>query len=170
MSIGLLICITVLASSITSAEQVSISDPVVSDITLDPQEPYALVMINFTATITSTDTVENVRIIVQECYEGLCYSDMINESMTTSDGNIYRGTVILIHSDATYIKYHVEYVLNGVFNATQITRLNLSEAPNPDGDGGNGNGNHQKTPGFEMLSFLAVVGLGFLIVRRKRLR
>jgi hypothetical protein len=168
--IGIVFSIAVLASSISSAELIAIEDPVVSEITFYPLEPYALSTINFTAAITSEQTVENVRIIVQECYEGLCYSDMINESMTTTDGTTYHGTVTLTKNDATYIKYHVEYVLNGIFNTSQTTRLNLSESPNPDDNGNNGGGDHQKTPGFELLSFLVVIGLGALILRKKRLR
>ena len=67
------------------------------EIVLNPQIPSQKGSIDFTVIFSDNDNIENVRIIVQECKEGLCYTDEINESMSKNDEDNYEKQVTLKH-------------------------------------------------------------------------
>ena len=172
--------VSILSSLLLLTIPLSTADPIVSNITLDPTDPGPTETITFTATIENEEVPTNVYIIVQECNPDICYKDGYNESMALIDTNQYQGQVSLGRDDATYIKYHVEILSNGVWYASDIIPFNLTIEENGNGDtngengddgtpnGGNGD-NGDSTPGFELLTFL-IAGVIILSIRRKRSR
>ena len=163
---------------LTMIPQVTAADPVVSQILLDPEEPAPTETITFTATIESDDIPTSVYIVVQECKADICFKDGYNESLTLLDGNNYQGEVTLDRDDATYIKYHVEMLINGIWYKNDIIELDLvvdngngdtngENGDNGDTNGGNGNNN---TPGFDLLALLIAGGIVTIVLRRKRSR
>jgi hypothetical protein len=161
---------------LTMIPQVSAADPEVSQILLDPEEPAATETIIFTATIESDDAPTSVYIVVQECKADICFKDGYNESLTLLDGNNYRGDVTLGRDDATYIKYHVEMLVNGIWYKNDITELDLiidngnGDTNGENGDTNGGNGNNNNTPGFELVALLIAGGILTIVLRRKRSR
>ena len=156
------------------------ADPIVTDITLDPTNPGPIETITFTATIKSDETPTSVYIIVQECKADICFKDGYNESMDPRDTDEYQGQVTLGRDDATYIKYHVEILSDGVWYANDKIEFNLTIDENGNGgtngengdngtpNGGNGD-NGDSIPGFELLAFL-IAGVIIISLRRKRSR
>src|SRR4030042_4308018 len=118
-----LICIFLISAMVQAAV------PTVEDITISPTEPMLLSTVTFNATISVDETLEDVRIIVQECNQELCFRDYFNESMTLLAPGLYQATVTLILDDATYIKYHAK--LKGIEGGSEseIISLNLSTEP-----------------------------------------
>jgi hypothetical protein len=152
------------------------ADPMLTNITLDPTDPEPTDTITFTAIIESEETPTSVYIIVQECKADICFKDGYNESMALVDTDQYQGQVTLGRADATYIKYHVEILSNGVWYASDIIEFNLTIEQNgngENGDNGTPNGengdNGDSTPGFELLAFL-IAGVIIISLRRKRSR
>lgn len=140
-------------------------EPTVVEVTLDPEDPAPQSTITFTAVITSEDTLEEMRLIVQECKEGLCYIGGFNESMATIDTDTYQASVTLIHDDATYIKYHLEIKSDGTWYKTDLTEFDLKVGS----DNGNTTPNDtDKTPGFEIIFLLITIVFGTLVFKRKR--
>jgi len=141
-------------------------EPTVVEVTLDPEDPAPQSTITFTAVITSEDTLEEMKLIVQECKEGLCYISSFNESMATVDTDTYQASVTLIHDDATYIKYHLEIKSDGTWYKNDLTEFDLKVGS----DNGNTTPNDtDKTPGFELIILIIAIGVGFILFRKKRL-
>jgi len=171
----IVLSLILIAFLLTMIPQVTAADPEVSQILLDPEEPAPTETITFTATIESEDAPTSVYIVVQECKADICFKDGYNESLTLLDGNNYQGAVTLGRDDATYIKYHVEMLINGVWYKNDITELDLvvdngngdTNGDNGDTNGGNGNNN---TPGFELIALLIAGGIVTIVLRRKRSR
>ena len=176
----IILSLILVAFLVTLIPQVSAVDPEVSEILLDPEEPAATGTITFTVTILSDDIPTSVYIVVQECKADICFKDGYNESLTLLDGNNYQGEVTLGRDDATYIKYHVEMLINGVWYKNDITELDLAvdggngdtngENGDTNGDTNGGNGNNNNTPGFELVALLVAGGIITLALRRKRSR
>ena len=132
-------------------------EPTVVEVTLDPEDPAPQSTIIFTAVITSEDNIEELRLIVRECKEGLCYTGGFNESMTTVDTDTYQTSVTLIHDGSTYIKYHLEIKSDGTWYKNDITEVDLKL-------------NSDNTSGFEMILLLISIVIGTLVLKRKRWR
>jgi hypothetical protein len=132
------------------------------NITLNPSIPSQKEYVVFTAIFSDNDNIENVRIIVEECKEGLCYTDNINESMTKNDENTYEKQITLKHSDATFIKYYVEFYDDGNFVQSEIEQVDLEKSSS------NGKNNVNNTPGFEAFFIIIAISLIFLFTRKKR--
>ena len=133
------------------------------DISITPIKPNPKSSITVTVTFSEGVNIENVRIIVQECKGELCYTDSINESMLKKDEITYEKQLTLKHSDATFLKYNVEYYENGNFIKTELKQLNL------DISSSNGNSKGDDTPGFELFGIIIILSFVALIIRRKRL-
>ena len=170
----LCLCLSMI-ETIPAADQVPISgEPTVSQIIIDPQEPVVMSNVTFTATIFSDNPLTDVRIIMQECKENLCYLRN-NESMTKINATTYQRTIPLIKDDANHIQYRIEIESNGEWHTYPWTNATLkTDDGTSDGNGTNGNGSHTKTPGFEVPLFIIAVGIlmgiGILYLERKRLR
>ena len=161
---------------LTLIPQVSAADPVVSQILLNPEEPAPTETITFTSTIESDDVPTSVYIVVQECKADICFKDGYNESLALLDGNNYQGEVTLERDDATYIKYHVEMLINGVWYKNDITELDLvvddgngdtNGENGENGDTNGGNGNNNNTPGFQLVALLFAGGIITIALRGK---
>ena len=148
------------------------AEPTVESISLTPPDPSVRSPITFTVTMTSDESLTDVRIIVQECTEGICYRDFFNESMTLMGENTYQTSLTLIHEDATYIKYHVEAGTSEQWYTFDVTEKNLTNEPsNGDGDqNGNGNGEPDESPGFELVISIGALSLLVFLMKRKRCR
>ena len=162
----LVISIIIVLGLHISAVNAIVTEPNVEKITLEPEEPTPLSTITFTATINSTEELDDVRLIVKECSEVLCFIDGFNVSMgATSDGD-YRVQVTLKHDDTIEIKYHLEIDSNGIWYHSDVTVFNLTTDANNKTNGNNTN----STPGFRSISFLITILIGLLLFRRERLR
>jgi hypothetical protein len=143
-----------------------VSEPNIIKISLDPVEPKPMSTINFTAIITSDDSIESMRIIVRECMSGLCSVFGYNESLNKTINNTYNGQVLLTRNDATQIKYHLEIYYNGTRYISNTTFYNLNttgfnyikeaiEKP-------------ESTPGFEIIPVVIAVVLVLFWKQKKK--
>ncbi|MFH1101700.1 MAG: hypothetical protein V1726_06670 [Methanobacteriota archaeon] len=166
-------CTLILSIGISAAAQ-----PSLETITLSPEHPWAQSTVVFNASVASETTVDEVRFILRECNEGMCFSDSFNESMNTIETGLYQVSLVFKHDDATYIEYQVKIKSQDLWYPSDIITLNLSEKPDngsngTNGDNGNhqnGDGNGQKTPGFEGILLLIAIPISISIIKRKRYR
>jgi len=84
--------------------------------------------------------------------------------MPLASSSIYRTDVTLKHSDATYITIKVLAKINDVWQVSSEKKVNLSVTP--DGNNGDDNG----TPGFELVVFVAAIGVSLILIGRKRVK
>lgn len=156
-----LIAISLLGTSVGVA-----AAPTIGEVTLNPEKPTPQSNVTFSVNVTG-DVVSSVWLVFKECKQGLCYQNK-NVSMTKV-GGIYEKKVALEREEATYITYHIEANSNGEWARSESVNLTLAEKTNGDHNS-NSNGNTgNKTPGFELVLFIVAVGLGFILLRRKRL-
>lgn len=148
---------------------VSLAVPVLKGkIRLNPTIPKPEDTVTFTADIEYYDYVDFVKLIVEECKPGLCYTDSFNESMADNGAGEYETEITLRHDDATEIKYHVEIkTTDGEWSKSSITELDLDTTGSSLNGGDNGNGSSD-TSGFELIFSLMAVIVGFVLFRRKR--
>ena len=166
----LLIAFLIFSLYIAIVGTIGAGKPTIVEVTSEPDEPSALSTITFTAVITSEDDLEEVRLIVQECKESLCFTNGFNESMALVDTDTYETTITLTHNDATYIKYHIKTKSDGTWHKDDITEFDLeigTDNGNSNGNNNNENGN-DKTPGFEIISMMIAIAIGTLAFKRKR--
>ena len=144
--------------------------PTIGEITLSPPKPTPQSTVTFSVNI-SDDSPSEVWLIVKECNAtlGVCYPEIQNVSMGKFETGRYETNISLKYDGATYITYWVSAKKNdGSWTDSPKTDLDLSEKPS--GGDHSGNGNNRKTPGFELVLFVVAVGLGVLLLGRKRLR
>ncbi len=120
-------------------------------IDISPGIPTPLSTIEFTVSDFGSTNVENVTLVVQECSNETCYEN-ISYPMIGNIYQEYRTNVTLTHEDATYILYHVECVIDGLFEFTPVLNLDLQV--------------ERKTPGFEIIFVIGALTLVFLFRRR----
>jgi len=157
LSIAIICLFLSLGASFVSAEASF------DEITLDPTEPEVLSTFTITAKITSGETIQEVKAIIQECKEGFCYSGEEVTLTKVSDGE-YEGTATLTHEDADELKYHVEAKINDVWEESSSLEIDLSTAS------GNNNDDSKNTPGFEIVVFIAALFVSLILIRKKRLQ
>ena len=146
------------------------ADPSVGEITTDPASPTHQSTITVTATITGDD-IESVTLTVSECKAGLCfiYNDY---TMTRNDDGdwVAEATLEDPNKVSTYIKYLFDVVDNGV-EYPDITsdnwKVDLTIENGGSGNGGDGNGSNG-LPGFEIITLLAAIIIGTILLRKKR--
>ena len=88
--------------------------------------------------------MKNVTLVVQECSNETSYEN-ISYSMIGNQFREYHTNVTLTQEDATYILYHVECVVDDLFEFTPVLNLDLEV--------------ERKTPGFEL-----IIGIGAIIL------
>jgi len=103
-----------------------IADPTVVLVTIDPAQPLPLSTLTFTAMLSINETIDDIRLIVQECKEDLCFVHDFNLSMEKLTNDIYQGRCTLIEEEATQIKYHLKIVCNETWYNSNITLLPLA--------------------------------------------
>lgn len=143
-----------------------IAEPVVEDVTIDPEEPEPLDTVTITATITSEDDIEEVTLKIKECKADLCWTP-VTYDMILDNGN-YTATHELEYAAATYFGYSFIITSNGNITETEFVNVTLKlDSGNGDTNGGDEDGG---IPGFELVPLLVAILIGVLLLRRKRSR
>ena len=159
--LGLLLLNTSIGSAVPVLDKMDISPS-----KLAPQGTAA-----FTASVSDYDYVDAVYLIVDECTEGLCFTDGFNESMTHNGIGEFESEITLKHESATEIKYHVEIKVKNNpsvdWTTSDSVSYDLDVSGSSNGDTNNGNSSNN-TPGFELLFVLSAIFIGLLLFRKKR--
>jgi len=103
-----------------------LANPIVEQVTINPSEPLPLSTITFNVTILCNDTIDEVRLFVQECRVDLCFVHSFNISMEKITNDTYQGRCTLIEEEATQIKYHLKISCNKTEYITNTTLLPLA--------------------------------------------
>jgi len=98
----------------------------IEKITIDPESPSPLSLVNFTVVMKNNTNYDEVRLILQECSEDLCFFPGLNISMTFIANNTYFEQVTLTIDKATQIKYSIKCMVNGNWNSTETYYVTLS--------------------------------------------
>jgi hypothetical protein len=147
------------------------AEPILGEVTLNPEHPTKFQKITFTANVIGED-IKTVKIIVLECNAttGVCQNNRDNQTMQHIEGSLYRTNVTLDFAQSSYINYWVYVESNTgattTLPDTQGVKLNLSVTSN---NGNNDNGG-MKSPGFEVVLFIAAVCAAMILLARKRFR
>ena len=153
-----------ISSAIVNAE------PTVEDITIDPAEPKVLDTVTITATINSSEAIDEVTIKIKECDDTMC---MPTETYQMDlDAGMYTITHDLSYTKATYFGYKLIITVNGTETETEFTNVTLEPADNGGtngGNGGNGDGDNG-IPGFELIPLFVSTLIVIFYLRRKRSR
>ena len=128
----------------TSVPEV-LADPTIEHVTIDPVEPLPLSTITFNATILDNETIDEVRLLIIECRDDLCFVDEFNISMEKTANDTYQAQFILIQEEATQIKYHFAIKSNKIWFYTELTLITLKT--------------NYLAPGFELVLFFFSAGL-----------
>jgi uncharacterized membrane protein YeaQ/YmgE (transglycosylase-associated protein family) len=151
-------------------------EPILGEVTLNPEHPTKLSKITFIATIIGED-IKTVKIIVLECNAstGICQNTRDNQTMHHIGGDIYETNITLDYAPASYITYwvYVESITGETSTLPDVhgIKLNLSVgSSNGDSDNGDNSNGNGKTPGFEAALFIAAVCGALILIGRKRSR
>ncbi|UCH72185.1 MAG: hypothetical protein JSW62_01155 [Thermoplasmatales archaeon] len=161
MKISITFIVSVLSLYLFAVNVIA-AEPNVEEIVVNPPNPAPLSTITFTATISHSDQLDDIRLIVEECKEGFCYSDGFNEPMSLTDEGKYDAEITLKHDDSTKIQYNLNIKSGDSWYNASKEELYLGTSNTDNDDGLNG------TPGFEVILFLAAISIG-LLFKRKRL-
>jgi hypothetical protein len=145
---------------VSTSNSAIFAGPTVVRVTIDPAQPLPLSTLTFTAILSSNETIDDLRLIVQECREDLCFAHDFNVSMEKITNDTYKGRCTLIEEEATQIKYHLKIVCNETWYNSNITLLQLAA----DTKKNTSQDSHDpiSTPGFEVtLIILSIVSLIF---------
>ncbi len=131
-----------------------IAQPVVEEIDCIPFKPVPLSNVTFIAGINSSnESIDEVRLIAQECMEDVCFIDSSNISMNYSYSccmDFYETQLQLTREDATQIKYHLEILSNGTWYMYNTSFIPMAKNSNENII----NPEKNQTPGFEFISAL----------------
>ncbi len=103
-----------------------LADPSIVRVTLDPVKPLPLSTITFTAILTSNGTIDEVRLLIQECRGDLCFVNGYNISMVLISNDTYQGQCTLLQEEATQIKYYLRIGYNETWYTSNITFMPLT--------------------------------------------
>lgn len=161
----LVIVITCLGLLMTSASVTA--DPIVDEVTTNPSSPAPQSTITITATITGDDTT-SVNVTVSECKIGLCFIYNTYPMSQNDAGDwVAEATLQDASGESTYIKYIFDVIDSGVeYTLNEDWKVNLTIENGNSGNGGNGGSNG--IPGFEIITLLAAIIIGIILLRRKR--
>jgi hypothetical protein len=142
-----------------------LADPTVVRVTIDPAKPLPLSTITINTTILSNETIDEVRLIVQECREDVCFVNGFNISMEKTANDTYQGQCTLIEEEATQIKYYLRVACNETWYTSNITFIPLAvEAKNNTSQDPH---DPPSTPGFELILVVCAIALVFLWKRKR---
>jgi hypothetical protein len=121
----------IVQNSIASEE-----NAIFDNIDVSPLEPPPCSEVSFTIGINSNITVDDIRLIAQECAGDMCFINKYNVSMNytyTCCMDFYETQIKLIHEDATQIKYYVKIFNNGTWytSNTSFTNFSITVNNNP---------------------------------------
>lgn len=158
--VATIVCLSLCISSVN----VMAADPSVDNVTVVPAEPERESTITITANITSDDTISDVKLKIKECTATFCHTE---EEFTMSfvNGN-YEYQHDLQWADAIYFNYSFVITYDSQEFETEETKVLLKIDSGNGGTNGGGNGNG--SPGFEIITLLAAIAIGILLLKRKR--
>jgi len=147
----LFICFFCIGIFLSSIGTMTGADPIVGDITLDPDHPPLQSDVTFSVDI-SGDSISSVRLILNECNKPMkiCHAPPQNVSMSKVNDDTYEAEVTLQWDDVTSITYHIEIKSEGKWIEYDEHNTALS-ANSGDSNGSNG------SPGFEIMIFLIAI-------------
>ena len=136
-----------------------LANPTVEQVTIDPAKPHPLSTITFNATIQSNESIDEVRLFVQECRVDLCFVYGFNLSMEKLTNDTYQAQCTLIQEEATQIKYHLRIACNKTWYTSNITFISLVI----DAQANTSQESHDpvSTPGFE--PSVVIVSIAFIL-------
>ena len=108
----------------------------------------------------ATKPIDEVRLLVQECREDLCFVHSFNISMEKTVNNTYQGPCTLIEEETTQIKYHLKIACNETWYTSNTTFMPLAldakknTSPDPH--------DPVSTPGFE--PSVVIVSIVFILI------
>lgn len=166
--IGMLVTVLCLSSF----GMVTAAQPTVGEITVSPEEPTQLSEVTFSVEVTGDD-IDQVRIKVEECNAVMCYSNLLNESLENTEGNIWTGTATLIHDDTIVGHSWLVIESNGTWydyktDKTTWSNFTVVPADEPNGDTNSDDNTGGGTPGFELILVIVSIGIVLYIYTRKR--
>jgi hypothetical protein len=150
----------------TSLRAVAV-EPSVGEVTISPSNPTALSNVTFTAKVTGDD-INAVHLIYSECDSEICKLTK-NTTMTETSEGTYEATINLAWDKANHITYYFNIYCTGIWTKTEYVNVTLT--PSNGNHNGNGNTtNGDKSPGFEILLFVAAIGGSVILLARKRFK
>jgi hypothetical protein len=147
------------------------AQPTLGEVTVNPEHPIRFSKVTFTIKVIG-EGISSVKIAVLECNAsaGICEKNRDNITMQLVDGNLYRANVTLNYATASYMSYWI-YVQDITGTTTlpnaQGVKVTLS-ASSTNGTNGNNDNGGGKSPGFEMVLFIAAVYGMMILLGRKR--
>ena len=156
LTIGLGLCFI----SIINAE------PVVQNVFYNPNSPAPLSTINFSVSIVTDDKIDDVRLILQECMDDICFIDKYNISMNYSYSccmDFYESEFKQTQKNSSKVKYHVEILSNNTWYYYKNDYINLSR----ENDNGLKFDFNKSVPGFELTALLIPMILLIVYFRKK---
>ena len=158
--VATIICLSLCISSVN----VLAADPTVDNVTVVPAEPERESTITITATISSDDPISNVNLKIKECTDIFCHAED-EVTMSLVDGK-YEYQYDLQWADAVYFNYSFVITYDGQEFETEETKVIIKV---DSGNGGtNGGSSNNGSPGFEIITLLAAIAIGILLLKRKR--
>ena len=140
------------------------AEPETKEITLNPENPAPKDTITFTVTLESNEDIDEVRLILEECEESLCYQDGFNESMEKNNDGKYEVEITLKHQTAVELKYRIKMKSGDVWYDSDLMELALSAHQN----GGQAPGTN--SPGFGVVTLLVILSIVLLLYKKKRFK
>ena len=140
------------------------AEPELKEIILNPETPAPKDAITFTATLESNEDIDEVKLILEECEEGLCYIDSFNVSMEKNNDGKYEVEITLKHQTAIEAKYRIKMKSGDVWHDSDLMELALSAYQN------NGQGPGNDSPGFGVVTLLVVLSIALLLYKKKRFK
>ncbi|MCX6664173.1 MAG: hypothetical protein NTZ75_07990 [Euryarchaeota archaeon] len=137
-----------------------LADPTVVQVTIDPTKPLPLSTITFNATILCNETIDEVRLLVQECREDLCFVHSFNISMEKIINDTYQAQCALLQEEATQIKYHLQIACNETWYTSNTTFMPLASDTNKNTS--QDSHDPMSTPGFE--PSVVIVSIVFILI------
>jgi len=136
-----------------------LANPTIVRVTIAPTKPLPLSTITFNATILCNETIDEVRLLVQECRVDLCFVHDFNISMEKITNDTYQGQCTLIEEEATQIKYHLKIACNETWYTSNTTFIPL--ASDTKKNTSQDSHNPVSTPGFE--PSVVIVSIAFIL-------
>jgi hypothetical protein len=147
----------------------AIADVTVNDVDFDPESPTPKSDVTVTANITGLEEDDNVYFTFQECdaSTGLC-EDPVNASMTKlAITNDFTIDITLTFASGTYFTYFFAVESDGNWTEIKSDSYRVEYTIDSGNGGDNNGGDDNGTPGFELLTLLAAIFIGFILLRKR---
>lgn len=166
-SIVLITSIVVLSLCFLSINVVA--DPTINSVTTDPENPTWLSTVKVSATVNGDD-VTGVLLKLGECQKGFACYVWTDYIMTDDDQDgVWEATATLKDESGRTDYLSCIFVVTDGGQEYELDEDWEVDLTIDTSNNGNGDSSTNGSPGFELLTLLVAVGIGFIILRRKRL-